>query len=182
MTRRGAEGQVVSEVGQAPPSGAEGVPVRPPSQPSRVPLMIWCGIAVFCLAMFGAALVLWLWSRDALSSKDLKTATSVTITYQLKGNKTKSVVVNDPVELKALLDTLTITDTQTGAHYALTSGGGVDFTLPNGTVAKTMFVNQTQLYRTNWGLIIIGPDFYRKVNEIATRAEGRPIDVSRVDN
>jgi hypothetical protein len=29
---------------------------------------------------------------------------------------------------------------------------------------------------------MIKPDFYHKVNEVATRAEGRPIDVMRADN
>jgi hypothetical protein len=172
----------VSEVGQAPPSGAEGVPVRPPSPPSRVPLFIWVVIAVLCLALFGAALALYLWSREAYSSKDLKRATSVTISYTLKGNRTRTVAVNNPAELQALLDTLEITDTKPGIHYGATTGGTVDFTLPDGTVAQTRFVTQTQLDRTSWGQVSIGPGFYRKVNEIATRGEPKPIDVMRVDN
>jgi hypothetical protein len=172
----------VSEVGQAPPSGAEGVPVRPPSPKSRVPLFIWVGIALFCLAMFGAALALYLWSREAFSSKDLKQAKSVTISYVLRGNRTKTVVVNDPAELQPLLDALKIIDTQPGLNYGLTQGGAVEFTLPDGTVAQARFVNQNLLDRTRWGGVLVEPGFYRKVNEIATRAEGKPIDVMRVDN
>jgi hypothetical protein len=172
----------VSEVGQVPPAGAEGLSDRPPSKPSRVPLYIWAGIALFCLVMFGSALGLYLWSRKAFSSEDLKTAKSVKINYVLKGNKVKVVVVNDPAELQALLDALTITDTQTGQQWAIQVAGSVEFTLPDGTVAQTTFVSQRQLDRTGWGQVLVEPDFYRKVNEIATRAEGRPIDVMRVDN
>jgi hypothetical protein len=171
----------VSEVGQAPPSGAEGVPVRPPSPPSRVPLYIWAGIAVLCLALFGAALGLYLWSREAYSSKDLKRATSVKINYVLRGNRPKSVVV-DGAELQALLDALVITEAHPGIHYGLSTGGTVDFTLPDGAVAQTRVMSQTALDRTNWGQVQVEPGFYRKVNEIATRAEGKPIDVMRVDN
>jgi hypothetical protein len=172
----------VSEVGQAPPSGAEGVPVRPPSPPSRVSLFIWVGIAVLCVALFGAALALYLWSREAFSSKDLKRATSVTISYTLKGNRVKAVVVNNPAELQALLDALEITDTQPGIHYGLNTGGAVEFTLPGGSVAHTRFVTQTQLDRTDWGQVKVEAGFHRRVNEIATRAEGKPIDVMKVDN
>jgi hypothetical protein len=172
----------VSEIVQEPSSGADSLPSRPPSKPSRVPLLIWVGIALFCLVMFGSALALFLWSREALSSKDLKRATSVRINYLVKGNRTKSVVVNDPAELQALMDALEITDTRPGAHIGLTNGGAVDFTLPSGKVAHTTFVNQTQLYRTGWGQVTVTSEFHRKVNEIATRAEGKPIDVIRVDN
>lgn len=172
----------MSEVGQAPPAGAEGLPDRPPSKPSRLPRFLWAGIALFCLVMFGSALGLYLWSRDAFSSKDLLKAQSVKITYQVKGKQSKSIVVNDPAEVKALLDTLKITDTRMGPQYGLTTGGAVEFTLPDGTVARTQFVNNMQLDRANWGQVMVEPDFYRKVNEIATRAEGKPIDVIRVDN
>jgi hypothetical protein len=172
----------VSEVGQAPPAGAEGLPDRPPSKPSRLPRFLWAGIALFCLVMFGSALALFLWSRDAFSSKDLLKAQSVKITYLMKGKQTKSVVVNDPAELKALLDALKITDTQPGQPWTMQITGSVEFTLPDGTVARTMFVSQRQLERTGWGQVMVEPDFYRKVNEIATRAEGKPIDIMRVDN
>jgi hypothetical protein len=172
----------VSEVGPAPPAGAEGLPVRPPSKKSRLPLVIWAGIAIFCLVMFGTALGLFLWSRKAFSSEDLKTASSVKVNYLLKGNQTKSVVVNDPAELRALLDALKITDTQPGQPWTMQITGTVEFSLPDGTVARTMFVSQRQLERTGWGQVMVEPDFYRKVNEIATRAEGKPIDIMRVDN
>ncbi|HEX5268834.1 MAG TPA: hypothetical protein VFW33_00040, partial [Gemmataceae bacterium] len=127
----------MSEVEQAPPAGAEGVPSRPPSPPSRAPLWIWVGVAVFCLVMFGAALGLYLWSREAFSSKDLKQAKSVKINYLLKGNRTKTVVVDAPPDLPALLDSLKITDTRPGdRYYGITTSGSVDFTLPDGKVAQ----------------------------------------------
>ncbi len=171
----------MSEVGQAPSSGFEAVPVRPPSPPSRAPRYIWCGLALLCLVAFGAALGIYLWSREAFSSKDLKQATSVKITY-IKGKQPKSVVVNDPAELRALLDSLIITDTNPGLRQGPVTGGAVEFTLPDGTVARTAFLNQTRLDRADWGQVQVEADFHRKVNEIATRAEGRPIDVLRVDN
>lgn len=172
----------MSEVQQAAPQGPEGVPVRPPSPPSRVALYIWAGIALFCLVMFGAALGLFLWWREAFTSKDLKTATELRITYVLKGNKAKSVVVNDPAEVKKLLDALEITDTQTGMFFGINSAGGVDFTLPKGKVAGIKFVSPTQLDRMGWGQVYVTPTFYRQVNEAASRAEGRPIDIMRADN
>jgi hypothetical protein len=161
---------------------SEGIPVRPASKPSRVPLMIWSGIALLCLVLFGSALALFLWSREAFGSKDLKKATAVKITYYVRGGQVKSVHVNDPAELKGLLDALEITDTNSRIQYGLANQGSVDFTLPDGTNARVMFVNKTQLDRSNWGRIDVTPAFYEKVNEIATRAEGRPVDILKTNN
>ena len=173
----------MSEVKQAPPSqGPEGIPGRPPSRPSRVPLYIWSGIALFCLVMFGAALGIFLWSREALSSKDLKKATAIKITYVLKGNRTKSVDVNDPAEVKKLLDALEIGETQMGSQFTQTNGASVDFTLPGGKSASVKFMNQSQLERVDWGWLYVSPAFYQKVNEVISRAEGRKIDIMRMDN
>ncbi len=132
----------MSEVGQAPPSGVDQLPARPPSEPSRVPLFIWVGIAVFCLLTFGAAVGMYLWWCEAWSAKDLKQATSVKISYVTRRNQVESVAV-EGAELQALLDSLKVTDTQPGGiRFALTSGGAVDFTLPDGKVAQTRFVTQ----------------------------------------
>jgi hypothetical protein len=177
----------MSEVKQAPahlvpPQGPEAVPARPPSRPSRLPRYIWTGIALFCLIMFGSALALFFWSREALSSNDLKTATAFRINYITKGNLTKSVDVNDPAEVKRLLDALQIHDSRMGPQFNQTAGGSVVFTLPRGKSATVKFLNQGQLERADWGWVFVSSEFYQKVNEAASRAEGRRIDVMRVDN
>ncbi|HKI31468.1 MAG TPA: hypothetical protein VKA46_06345 [Gemmataceae bacterium] len=175
----------MSKVAQVSPQGSSATPARPPSPPSRAPLFIWSGVALFCLLMFGSALGLFLWSREAFSSKDLKTATSLKINYLLAGMKpaaTKTVVVNDPAEVRTLLDALEITDSRMGPQWGISNQGSVDFTLADGTIAHATFVNRTQLDRANWGQVYVTDAFYRKVNEAATRAEGRPIDVMKVNN
>jgi len=158
------------------------LPARPPSRSSRVPLFIWGGIALFCLVTFGSALGLYLWSRDEFESKDLKTATAFKITYVVKGNLTKTVEVTDPAAVKGLLDALDITDTQMGPQFSTNSGAAVDFTLPDGKSARIRFVSQTQPDRMGWGMIMVTPTFYHKVNETASKAEGKPIDIMRPMN
>ena len=172
----------MSEVGPAPQPGADEVPVRPPSKPSRLPLFIWIGIAVFCLVTLSAALALFVWSRKAFSSEDLKQATSIKIVYVLRGNRTEEVVVDDPADLKSLLDALVISEAEMAPVFQPNLAGTVVFTLPGGKVAETTFGSRTQLNRTNWGYVIVSPDFYHKVNEIARRAKGRPIDIMKLDN
>jgi hypothetical protein len=171
----------MSEVEQAPPPGPEKLPARPPSKPSRAPLYIWTGIALFCLVMFGSALGIFLWSSDRFSSKDLKRATALKINYVLKGNVKKSLTVNDPAEVKGLLDALEITDTMMGPQSP-TNAGTVEFTLPDGNVAVIRFISPTQLDREKWGWLYVTPRFHRKVNEALSAAEKRPIDIMRIDN
>jgi hypothetical protein len=171
----------MSEIQQAPPQSYDPIPVRPPSRPSRVPLYIWVGIGLFCLVMFGSALGLFLGTREAFSSKDLKKATSLKINFVLKGNVTKTLVVNDPAEVNRLLDALTITDTQMGPQ-SKNSGGTVEFTLGNGKVAVVQFMSQTQLNRDDWGWVYVTMEFYRAVNDTLSRTEGRKIDIMRNDN
>jgi hypothetical protein len=172
----------MNEETQAPPEGPDLLPSRPPSPPSRVPRLIWAGIALFCLLMFGAAVAVFLWSREATGSRDLKKATSLTISYTLKGNQAKSVTVSDPAEVRDLLDALEITGTQPGMFMGLKPAGRVDFVLPDGTVARTTFADKTDLDRANWGQVYVTPRFYEKVCDVASKTEGRKIDVLRMDN
>ncbi len=172
----------MSEDLPALPRDPAAVPARPPSPPSRLPLAIWAVIAVFCLIMFGTALGLFLWSRDSLGSRDLKKATAIKITYALKAGTTKSVEITDPAAVKDLLDALVITDARSGVQYGINSRSSVEFTLANGEVTRIVFVDNTQLDRANWGAVFVTPAFRQKVNEAATRTEGRPIDILRQDN
>jgi hypothetical protein len=162
----------VSEAGQTYPP--EGLPARPPSEPSRVPRLIWAGIALFCLLMFGGALGLFLWSRQVGGSRDLKRATSLTISYTVKGAQQKSIAVSDPAEVRDLLDALEITDTQSGLFAAQSA--------PGGKSARVVFVGPTVLDRSNWGQVHVTRRFYDKVCDVASKAEGRKIDILRSDN
>ena len=173
----------MSQVEPVSSHSPEVLPARPPSQPSRLALLIWAGVALFCLVMFGSALGLYLWSRERFESKDLKQATAFKITYVLKGNRTKTVEVTDPAAVQGLVDALEITSTQMGPYYAGTNNqAAVDVTLPDGRSAHLVFMTQTQINRTGWGIIMTTPAFYRKINEAASKAEGKPIDILRVDN
>jgi hypothetical protein len=165
----------VSKVETAPPQA---------SKPSRAALLIWAGIAAFCLTMFGSALALFLWSRTAFDSKDLKTATSVRITYLMKsptGTQSKSVVVSDPAELAALLGALEITHTDMSMQFWSQKQATIDFTLANGKVAHVTFPtpSPTQLNRESWGQVYVTPKFREKVNEIISKEEKRPIDIQK---
>jgi hypothetical protein len=157
-------------------------PDRPPSRPSRVPLFIWSGIALFCLVMFGGALGLYLWSRDEFESKDLKKATAFKITYVVKGTQTKTIDVTDPAAVQGLVDALQITETRMGPQFTPPNKAAVEFILPDGKTARITFVNPTQLDRMNWGMIMVTPAFYQKVNDTASKAEGKPIDIMRNNN
>jgi hypothetical protein len=172
----------VSQVEPVSSPDPEPLPARPPSRPSRVPLLIWGGIALFCLTMFGGALVLYLWSRDELESRDLKKATAFKITYVLKRNQTNTVDVTDPAAVKDLADALEITSTMMGAQFSTSNSAAVDVTLPGGKSARLKFVSPTQLDRAGWGMLMVTPSFHRKVNEAASKAAGKPVDISRTDN
>ncbi len=155
---------------------------RPPSRPSRLPLLICGGIALLCLVLFGTALVLFLWSRDEFDSRDLKKATAFRITYVVQGNQTKTVEVSDPAAVRELANALDITDTIMGAQFAAPNKAAVDVTLPNGRSARLTIISPTQIDRMGWGAIMVTPSFYRKVNEAASKAAGKSIDLLRVDN
>lgn len=172
----------MSQVEPVSSPSPEPLPARPPSQPSRLPLFIWGGIALFCLLMFGSAIALFLWSRGEFESRDLKKATAFRITYVLKGNQVKTVDVTDPTAVQGLVDALDITSTQMGAQFSTSNQSAVDVTLPGGKSAHLTFVTQTQIDRRGWGMLMITPSFYRKVNEAASQAAGKPIDILRVDN
>jgi hypothetical protein len=171
----------VSQAESASPSFPP-LPVRLPTKPSRAPWVILGVIVVFCLLTFGGALALYLWSRERFESKDLFKATSIEITYHVKSPLTKTVVVNDPAAVKRMIDALSIISMQPGAQVALASPTYVVLHLPDGKQARLTFVSQTQLDRANWGMLYVSPAFYQKVNEEASRIEGKPIDIMRPVN
>jgi hypothetical protein len=151
-----------------------------PPEPERAPRWPWILIALFTLGMFAAAIGVFWWSREMASSKDLKRATAVKINYVANG-KQKSLAVTDPAELSDLLDSLEIKDTN-GGWWQSGSAGSVDFTLRDGTVAHVLVDSANQLNRQEWGQITVTDKFYRKVNSLATKAEGRPIDILNRNN
>jgi hypothetical protein len=164
------------------PQEYEPIPVRPPSAPSRAPRLIWAGIALLCLVLFGSALGLFLWSYNRYNSKDLKKATSLTINYSLKNRKSGSVTVTDPAEVRALLDALDVTRAYPGVVMNFKAAGWVVFVLPDGTEARCDIFNQTSLNRVNWGQLNVKPSFYQKACDAASKAEGRRIDLMSFNN
>jgi len=44
------------------------------------------------------------------------------------------------------------------------------------------FFNPNTLVRDNWGQVYVMPSFYQKVCDVASRAEGRRIDVMSPNN
>jgi hypothetical protein len=151
---------------------------------NHVALVIWSVVAGFSLLMFASALGVFLWWHKALSSEDLKTATALRINYLVsnpRGPITKTIEVKDPVEVQKLLDALEITSTHRGRWWSKSNQGSVDFILPDGTIEHAMFVDSNQLERMNWGEVIISDAFYHRVNEVASRAEGKPIKITQVN-
>jgi hypothetical protein len=155
-----------------------------PQWPSLPLVCVWSATGVLGVLIAFVWLGLFFWPGPLFQSSDLKTATSVEITYELAGKRRKSVVVDDPAELRELLAALEITRVEKGDEIMAESkkGNAVDFTLPGGTVRHAAFVSATVLDRQGWGLVCLTPRFYEKVCELASRAEGRPIDVLRNDN
>jgi hypothetical protein len=154
--------------------------LSPPPEPERAPRWPWILIALFTLGMFAAAIGVFLWSREMASSRDLKRATAVKINYVANG-KLKSLNVTDPAEVRDLLDSLEIKDTN-GGWWQSGSPGSIDFTLRDGTVAHVLFDSAIQLNRQEWGQVIVTDKFHKKVNALATKAEGRPIDILNKNN
>ncbi len=107
---------------------------------------------------------------------DLQIATSVEIIYMV-GGKEKSLKITKAEEVKPLVDAIEITKTTKGEQAALDPFGQVIFGLPGGGTIKTMFVEADQLDRARWGQVYLNDKFYKKVCEIASKAEGKPIDV-----
>jgi hypothetical protein len=107
----------------------------------------------------------------------LRQATAIRIGYTV-GEQRRHVTVSRPEELRRLLDALTVTSTIRRTDFpSWQARGSADFTLPNGTVLRTVFVYNDQLERLHWGRLYVTQDFYRKICDLLTREEGRPIDV-----
>lgn len=90
----------------------------------------------------------------------------------------RSLTSDDPQQVADILATIEIDRVEKGAHVGRMPFGGVDFVLADGTTMATIFVRSTRLERSAWGQIYLRHDrFYRKICELASKAEGRPIDV-----
>ncbi len=138
----------------------------------------WVGrtLLLVCLALFASTAGVFAYLRTVGNSADLKKATSLTLYYTLKPQTLKRVEVTDPAQVKDLLDALDITHTDPGMVYGIKPVGYVEFRLPDRTF-RCNFFSKTQLDRANWGQVYVSPRFYEKVCDVASRAEGRRIDV-----
>jgi hypothetical protein len=111
-----------------------------------------------------------------LAALELKKATGLRINYSVQ-NKTKSLMVDDPGQVRTALASLVITgeDKKIGTQYFPL--GTIDFLVPDKEEIKTKFISATHLEKDNWGQLYVTEDFYLKVCELLSKAEGRPMDI-----
>jgi hypothetical protein len=101
----------------------------------------------------------------------------ISIEYTVQGQK-NTVVIEDAKEIKEILSTIHVEETKEGPQVGLKPKCRVEFTTADKTTIKTMFVKAAHLDRSFWGQIYLkDADFYDKINEIASKKEGRKIDV-----
>jgi hypothetical protein len=176
-----------TQTGPAGPSAA-----MTASEGGRTARLIRIGLVLLALCFFSGSLGTYLWFRHLSSSADLKRATGLRIGYTVKGTppqkpwtrnpNLKWIEVSDPTQVKELLDALQIVRTEVGMYMGLSPTGSVEFRMPDGSVILVNIAGPTHLDRVNWGQVYVEPEFYHKVNEVASKAEGRKIDVMRQDN
>ena len=126
-------------------------------------------------------LSLWLLLLSAGCGQDvqeeLRSAQSLTILYTFDG-ELKHLKVEDPATLQGLLATLCVQDTDKGTHAGLVRFGGANFAMPDGSVIETAFTRPAQIDRFYWGQVYLRDTrFYEKLCELASQAEGRPIEI-----
>src|SRR5262249_36837450 len=111
-----------------------------------------------------------------LAALELEKATGLRINYSVQ-NKTKSLMVDDPGQVRTALASLVITgeDKKIGTQYFPL--GTIDFLIPDKEEIKTKFISATHLEKDNWGQLYVTEEFYLKVCELLSKAEGRPMDI-----
>ena len=148
----------------------------------RAPRWAWLTLALLAAASLAGSVAVYARLRQVTSSADLKRATALTLHYTAKNLAMKSVRVDDPAQVRALLDALEITGTNYGYPWNNKGAARVDFDLPGGTTARCNFMTATHLERDGWGWVHTTPRFHQKLCEIVSQAEGRRIDVLNAAN
>jgi hypothetical protein len=105
---------------------------------------------------------------------------SIKITYTVNGQH-KDVTISDAKEVKGIVDTISIDYKEDSAPGWIVYNA-VSFKLPNDKEINVFIARMGVLDRPQKGLIILKDTrFYDKINEVASKKEGREIDVL-IDN
>jgi len=103
----------------------------------------------------------------------LKKAVAVTVDY-FDGSQLKKLRVEDPGEVREVLATLRVQREDYYGSWNRRPGNNVMFYFPNGSYRGFPLESPGQL-----GSFIVDRAFHAKLCEIASRREGKPIDVTR---
>jgi len=104
-------------------------------------------------------------------------AKKIRIEYTVQKKKA-TVDAEDPKQLKEIVSTIHIGETEEGPQVGLKPNCTVEFTMADKTTIKIMFVKAAHLDRYAWGQIyLLDNEFYDKINDILSKKEGRKIDL-----
>jgi hypothetical protein len=109
-------------------------------------------------------------------AEGMQTAKSLKIEYRVKGQN-RSLTVSDAKEVKEILDTISVQDTDDRAPGWIVFNT-VTFNLPEDKEIRVFLAKPQILDRPDTGLIYLkDTNFYEKINEILSKKEGKKIDV-----
>jgi len=104
-------------------------------------------------------------------------AKKIKIEYTVQGKKVP-LDIEDDKQVKEIVSSIHIEETEEGPQVGLKPKCTVEFTMPDKTVIKTMFVKAGHIDRSLWGQIRLkDTKYYEKINEMVSKKEGRTIDV-----
>ncbi len=109
--------------------------------------------------------------------KEVAKTRTLKIGYTVRG-QTKHLTIEGPKAIQDLVSAIKVEGTQEGMHLGLLAFGWVEFTLEDGSVIKALFSKPTRLSWGSWGTVDLKEaTFYDKVCELASKEEGRKVDV-----
>lgn len=104
-------------------------------------------------------------------------AKKISIEYTVQGEK-NTLSLEDAKQVKEIVSAMHIQQTEEGPQVGLKPKCRVEFTMMDKTIIRIMFVKPSQLDRSFSGQVYLkDTDFYDKINEIASKKEGKKIDV-----
>ena len=110
---------------------------------------------------------------------DLQQANKLQIDYHVNNQQPKSLVISDPKQVKDIIATVQVRQTWKDVHPAFPDVAVVWFFFPaEEKPFKTKFFPEPTELATEWGMLYLESDaFYRKINEVVSKHEGRPVEI-----
>jgi hypothetical protein len=108
---------------------------------------------------------------------DLSKAKTLKIIYTLKRER-KSLTIDDEKQIRQIISTIDVESTDKGIFLFSQRFGIVEITVSDDKTEKLYFDRPAQIERAEFGQLYLKDDkFYKKINEILSKKEGREMDV-----